>query len=228
VNRYEIERAIQRARLPAASVAILMMLLTRIDAKTGTIPYPPSLSMLARMTGLHETTVCRHLASLERQGWITRDRPPAGLAQRMHVRTGYTVHVPQAGSAGQPGQEAQGSHAGGTGQPGQEARDARAGSAVPGSQREVQSRPQRLTSDELTAIAADEISAHTARAVPDELARAAVRLVLDGRSVRDPGKYLREAIRREPGRFTPVHIPPSFRDLARLQAEAIRQSEGDK
>lgn len=227
MNRYDTERAIQRANLPAASVSILMMLLTRIDSHTGEMPYPPSLSALSRMTGLHETTVCRHLRALDAAGWVTRERPPDDLARRLHVHTSYEVHVP--GSTVQPARQHGAASAGSTVQPAQGARCSQAGRTVQGKSERGQRADQIVTSgpDELREIARAEIAQATGRPATDRLARAAVRLVLDGRNVRDPAQYLREAIRREPGRFAPVSVPPAFADLARLQAEAIARSEGD-
>jgi hypothetical protein len=112
MKRYDIERAVERARLPSASVAIMMMLLRRIDAKGGEIPpgRQPSLSMIASAAGCHRSTVMRHLRALETAGWITRIRPPLWLAQRYHVTTAYAMHIPssypQARRRGDPGHAA--------------------------------------------------------------------------------------------------------------------------
>jgi len=69
------------------------------DAATvGTAEIPerhnPSLSVLARETGLNESTVKRHLSELERLGWVHRARPSAEDARLRGERTRYRLMVP--------------------------------------------------------------------------------------------------------------------------------------
>jgi DNA-binding transcriptional ArsR family regulator len=95
-TRYDIERALEAARLPAASVSVVMWLCTRMDKGSTTIPpgQSPSLTRLARMTKLHRRTVMRHLIVLEERGWLTRKRPELHLARTLHRTTHYSVMIP--------------------------------------------------------------------------------------------------------------------------------------
>jgi DNA-binding transcriptional ArsR family regulator len=99
MRRYEIERAVLAAPLPGPSVTIMLSLCTRIFKDEGVIPpgQQPSLSRLAADTGYDRSTVMRHLAQLEREGWVIRIRPPAWLARQLHVTTSYAMQIPPEG-----------------------------------------------------------------------------------------------------------------------------------
>jgi hypothetical protein len=77
-----------------------MTLLSRADADTAIVPreFAPSLSGLARETGLARSTVAVHLAVLERAGWITRHRSRRAAQDR--IPTWYEVHLPASPGAG--------------------------------------------------------------------------------------------------------------------------------
>jgi DNA-binding transcriptional MocR family regulator len=96
MKRYEIEHAVLAAALPGPSVALMLTLCTRIYKDEGVIPQPeqPSLSRLAADTGYDRSTVMRHLAQLEQNGWLIRIRPPVWLARQLHVTTSYAMRVP--------------------------------------------------------------------------------------------------------------------------------------
>lgn len=96
-TRYDVERALERAALPATGVSILMWLCTRMDKGSTIIPpgQSPSLSRLARMTKYHRRTVMRHLIRLEEAGWLTRRRPDPHLARTLHRTTHYSVTIPE-------------------------------------------------------------------------------------------------------------------------------------
>jgi hypothetical protein len=95
-TRYDIERALEHAALPAVGTAILMWLCTRMDKGSTVIPpgQSPSLSRLARMTKYHRRTVMRHLNHLEETGWLTRKRPELHHARTLHRTTHYSVTIP--------------------------------------------------------------------------------------------------------------------------------------
>lgn len=96
MRRYDIERAVLAASLPGPSVAIMLTLCTRIYRDEGIIPpaEQPSLTRLAADTGYDRSTIIRHLALLERAGWVIRVRPPKWLAQTVHATTAYAMRVP--------------------------------------------------------------------------------------------------------------------------------------
>lgn len=222
MNRWEIERHIDRAALPAPSKGILRALCTRMHGDTGFIErrFSPSIRALARMTGLDKATVCRHLNLLEKNQWIVRHRPPVVYAQQLHITTRYEIHVPffypQAGRTLPPDLVAEDDEAG------RRARDAlvaerdEAGRAVRRKSPEDTSSTEiviRPDDDSLAEIAREELAAATGRTITMATARETVRLVLAGRAVSNPAAYLRRAIRQDARRFLPSPSgPPQFRD----------------
>ncbi|KDA44872.1 helix-turn-helix domain-containing protein [Frankia sp. BMG5.23] len=94
--RWRVERAIVASDLSATARLILLTLLVVVDFQTLTTPqeFTPSLSGLARMTGLGRSTVARELERLERAGWVIRDRPSPADARSKKHRTCYRVAVP--------------------------------------------------------------------------------------------------------------------------------------
>lgn len=233
MKRYEIERAVQRAQMPGPSVAIMHVLCTRIHAESGIIPpgAQPSLNSLAAMAGYSRSTIVRHLGKLERTGWVTRVRPPAWLARTRHATTAYAMHVPigfpQARRRGEPALGAQRAEARTAEEQELGARDAEAraaalrntevsteetkvidrGAAGAAADDDIQLRR------ELEKAAADELRQLTGKTISNKAAAAAVRLVLDGRKVRDPRAYLIKALRDDPQRYVPKSSgPPQFRD----------------
>lgn len=96
MQRYEIERAVRRARLPAPWVAVVLTLCTRIWQPEGIIrgSDQPSLNELAADTGYHRSTVKRSLNGLESAQWVIRVRPSVDDARRLHARTAYALRVP--------------------------------------------------------------------------------------------------------------------------------------
>lgn len=100
-TRWDVERALVESDLPAPARLILMMLLRRCDADTAVIPerHSPSLTDLARDTGLDRSTVRRHLDPLEVGGWVVRDRPTTAAARSAGERTQYRLVIPPRGTA---------------------------------------------------------------------------------------------------------------------------------
>jgi DNA-binding transcriptional ArsR family regulator len=91
-----------RSDLPAGCRHVCHVLCVYIDAKAGVIlpMFTPSLTQLARDTGLSRRTIMRHLAVAERKGWVIRKRPPPAKARKEHARTRYTIRIPDLGTAG--------------------------------------------------------------------------------------------------------------------------------
>lgn len=225
MRRFDIERAVLRAQLPGPSVAIMLGLCTRINARTGYIPpdAQPSLSRQAAQTGYHRSTVIRHLAALETAGWIERRRPPVELARRYHLTTFYAPQIPasypQARRRGEPPLGAERDEARRALEQELGAREAMASRAERHKTEEqtetteVIDRTAAAADDDLATAAKAELEALTGRPVGKATAAAAVRLVLEGRQVRDRRAYLIAALREDPRRYLPSTTGPrQFRD----------------
>jgi DNA-binding transcriptional ArsR family regulator len=95
-TRWEVTKAVRTSDLPAASRLVMLTLADSAETGTAEIPprFTPSLSVLADETGLDRSTVKRHLAALEKGGWIVRSRP-SPAAQRLGERTRYRLDLPR-------------------------------------------------------------------------------------------------------------------------------------
>ncbi|MFF3063018.1 helix-turn-helix domain-containing protein [Oerskovia sp. NPDC057915] len=93
--RFEWERALLKSTLPSQARLVALTLATSADPDM-TIPerFSPSLTTLAERTGLSRSSVAKYLNTLEREGWVTRDRPTVAAARTRHERTGYGMHLP--------------------------------------------------------------------------------------------------------------------------------------
>lgn len=96
-SRWDVERAALASTLPSTSRYLMLVLCTRCDGGSSTIPakYQPSLTRLVRLSGLARSTVCIHLRILERRGWLVRRRPTPREARTKHARTHYTLCIPE-------------------------------------------------------------------------------------------------------------------------------------
>lgn len=70
--RWRVTRAVRASRLPAPSKLIM---LTLADIAGDGLVAAPSLSQLARETGLSRSSITRHLSILETGKWLARMRP---------------------------------------------------------------------------------------------------------------------------------------------------------
>lgn len=88
---------------------------------------------------------------------------------------------------------------------------------VPGFTADVVNRPngsnQARASPETTDAVKAEIRETTGRLVDDAWAARVAADILGGRSVASPAAYVRQAIRKEPGRFLPARQPPPVADV---------------
>lgn len=93
--RWQITEAVRRSELPAPSRLIMFVLADMANVGTAEIPpqFSPSLTVLARETGLGRSTVAEHLSKLEEAGWLKRSQP-SKLAQGMQERTCYFLKLP--------------------------------------------------------------------------------------------------------------------------------------
>lgn len=100
--RWKVTKAVRASSLPAPARLIMMTLADIADVGTAEIPerFTPSLTVLAKETGLGRSTVASHLATLEREGWIIRTRPETSAALAHGERTKYQLLVPASADAG--------------------------------------------------------------------------------------------------------------------------------
>ncbi len=237
--------------LSGPDVAIMLVLCTRINARSGEIPrqHQPSTRRLARDCGYSRDTIRRHLAGLERAGWLAIERPSARLAASEHVTCAYTLVIPPgtdagdypqvmqswaddrsgAGPADDPGWAGGQSGAGPADDPGWAGGQSRAGPAIGHRQTD---RQMNIVIDEDPAIAArlarvaiEELGAATRRRLTEDQALEVVRLVLAGRRVTHPEAYLRSALRDDPRRYLPAaaNQPPPASELGPDRARQLRE-----
>ncbi|MFG3048106.1 hypothetical protein ACGFZR_24640 [Streptomyces sp. NPDC048241] len=96
-SRFEYERAIRSSELPSLSRLLALTVATWADVRTGRIPdaLQPSLTALEDATGMVRASVRKHLDTLEKDGWLKRDRPPVAAARSKKERTKYTIKIPR-------------------------------------------------------------------------------------------------------------------------------------
>jgi DNA-binding transcriptional ArsR family regulator len=97
-TRWDVTKAVRASDLPAPSRLVMLVLADVAEVGTAEIPerFTPSLTVLARETGLGKSTVAAHLAALETAGWVVRHRPYEAAMARGE-RTRYRLTVPGAG-----------------------------------------------------------------------------------------------------------------------------------
>lgn len=115
-TRWEITKAVRASDLPAPARLIMLVLADVAEVGTAEIPqqHTPSLKVLARETGLNESTVKRHLTALDGAGWILRLRPAPQDARLRGERTRYRLTLPGGAEKAQ-GVGAQRAHVGAEG-----------------------------------------------------------------------------------------------------------------
>lgn len=94
-TRWEVTKAVRRSELPAPARLVMLTLADVAEVGTAEIPerWTPSLTVLARETGLSKRTVQRHLDLLDEEGWIKREKP-GKKAQWYGERVRYTLLCP--------------------------------------------------------------------------------------------------------------------------------------
>ncbi len=99
---WDILRAIRGSDLPAIDRHIVMTLASLADPETGIIPdrFSPSLTELARFTGLGRSTVARRMPFIEDSGWVKKNPPPVQAAWRDKERNAYQLFIPTSPGAG--------------------------------------------------------------------------------------------------------------------------------
>lgn len=210
-TRFDIERAVLASTLPPGCRHLVHVLCIRIDAQAGVIltAYQPSLTELARDTGRNKRTIQRYLDVLERQGWITRQRPLPELARRLHARTKYGIRIPD----GYP--QARGTAPPGLGTLHRVARDTAPPGLGTGSPEARGTAPHRSSGSSGSSAAQIEviiktICEKTGQTITPEWAERIRQQVIGARdNVRHPEAYLRRAIlEAPPGTYVPHDSPP--------------------
>jgi hypothetical protein len=100
-----VERSVLASELPAAARLVALALLTYCDNGRAVVSrkHGPSLTVLARCTGLGITTIKRELNRLESGGWVKRERPEPAAARARLARTAYTLCPVVSGATLDPG-----------------------------------------------------------------------------------------------------------------------------
>jgi len=97
-TRWEITKAVRASGLASPARLLMFVLADVAEVGTAEIPekYTPSVTVLARETGLSKRTVQTHLMALEREGWIGRTRQtPEAMWRGDRVR--YRLAIPAPG-----------------------------------------------------------------------------------------------------------------------------------
>jgi hypothetical protein len=199
--------------MPAGWRHLCHVLCTYVDLDAGVIlpRFQPSLTQLARDSGLHRRTIMRHLNHLEAHGWVTRKRPNPDDARKKQARTQYAIFIgrnPQPRDIPPSDLE--------TGDPG--ARDGvpsdlGTGSPVSGGGEPHQSSTSsRSSRDEEIDVVIDAIRARAGVTVTRQWAGRVAEQILGARDrVRDPAAVLRAQIGRAPrDTYAPTPAPPRF------------------
>jgi hypothetical protein len=94
-SRFDVERGVVASQLPKLARLLMFVLLTHADNDTAEIRErsSPSLTDLARETGMNRSTVVRTLRRLDVAGWVVRTAPPIAES-RKGARTRYRMAIP--------------------------------------------------------------------------------------------------------------------------------------
>lgn len=225
MSKWDVARALKQSDLPAPARLVLWDLLDSADADTAVIPeeFTPSLTDLARTTGLGRSTVKRELNRLERGGWVRRARPDPVKARTEFARTGYRLAVPP-GSTVDPGPEPRPTVDPDLG-PERDGPGSTVGHIPTPHHLDLDQSTdddQKFFTDEAIATAIDAVRDRTGTTITKEWAASRVIPCIvnttDGtpRDIGDLVAYLRKAIQDEPdprGRFLPsLHATPQARE----------------
>jgi MarR family len=194
MTRWDVERAVMASELPPSARLAMFVLLAKTDSKTAVIPaeHTPSLTVLAGATGLDRSTIARTLRQLERDDWVSRQRPPVEQSRR-GARTRYRLTVPS-GMTPLPS---------GTTQLGVVAPDRKPSRTV---------QPRIRPSPILTAIG-DELHRATGKTYDVDWCAKVEKTIFNGQAVGNREAYARKCIRTNPERYIPTNQPPPIREV---------------
>lgn len=94
-SRFDIERAVLASDLPKLERLLMFVLLAHADNESAAIKprFSPSLTDLAKESGMGRNTVQAILRKLDTKGWVSRQRPPAEKS-RKGAQTRYWLAIP--------------------------------------------------------------------------------------------------------------------------------------
>lgn len=200
---------------------ILLVLCTRMQqGSTLILPgHSPSLTTLAAGTGWDRRTIMRHLAELERLGWLIRQRPDPHLARTQHLRTNYSVVPPGLGAVS-TGARGTGSRGLGTVSTG--ARDTRSPDLGAGDSGARGSAPHSQTpsahadqsEEALAELVIEQLHERTGVTVTAEWAAGTVAMLLARPGIKNPRAYILRTIAADPSpqKWLPTPQPPDYRE----------------
>ena len=202
--------------LPPSCRHLMHVLCIRIDAKASVIlsRHQPSLTDLARDTGRNRRTIIRHLAVLDRRGWIIRARPKIADARTKHARTHYTLLIPARDTTSPRGLitasselAAVGPLPGGSKPSGLVTQEPEARGTTP----RRSSGSSQSSGPEIEAVI-EAIREKAGITVSAEWAARVAEQVLGARdNIRDPARYARRVIlAAPPSTYVPTPTPPKF------------------
>lgn len=222
-NRYDVERAVEQSDLAPIGRHIILLLCSRMTQGSTLIPreYSPSLTRLARGTGWDRRTIMRHLTLLEEAGWLLRHRPDPHAARTLHVRTAYTVLLPdlgtgapQAGDSPSRGLGAVPAQAGGARSRGLGAAGPGARGTLPHSQTFPDQRTDQSEEGDLADLVIKQIADRTGTAVTRSWAEGTRDLLLSRPGIKNQRAYIIRTITTDPHpeKWLPTPAPPSLRE----------------
>lgn len=239
MDRFELERAMETARLKSPAKALFYSLCRRIH-KTGVIlpHHRPSVTELSRAAGLCRTATRNNLYRLEKLGWITSFPPDPADARRTWARTEYILHAPGspehlAARAQQPAEQRREARRARAAKAQAQAR-ARKTAAQPADTAGSATPPAGPVSPGRLGGAVLEEAAALGRPVTPAQAGEIARQILAGKNVRRGSEesYVRTSVRKSAAKYlpTPAGPPPPPRvaqpappDLAHAGATQARE-----
>lgn len=227
-TRFDVERAVRSSDLPTLERLLLFVLLQHADNDSSVIHprFTPSLTALASETGMDRTTVARNLRRLETKGWLTRQAPPVEQS-RKGVRTRYQLAVPVVAPRHQV--VAPRHQASGTTPPGVVAQDHMPSGPTPpmfskslddthsttrdarGSGGSRNGKPGPAWLDGAVEFVTERLTAVTGRSYDRRDITESVTSFLRGKTVSNPGGYVRKSADKNPLQFEPTPGPSRFR-----------------
>ncbi|GIG57103.1 hypothetical protein Lfu02_14750 [Longispora fulva] len=97
MTHQRLKAALRGSELPAVARHLMLTLLTYCEDDTLVLAAAdsPSVTELAEDTGLNRSTVRRHLAALDDDGWLTRQHPDRRAARARGLVIAYVLQVPE-------------------------------------------------------------------------------------------------------------------------------------
>jgi DNA-binding transcriptional MocR family regulator len=215
-TKWEVQAAVLNSELSSTGRLLMHTLLTRANAETAVIAaeHSPSLSELARESGMDKRTVTRTMPTLEVEGWVRRKVPTLkesrkGARTRYALLVGLGAHNPHPG-AGDP-------QAGGTEPPGVGAHNPQPRGTQPlnrdpsPSSPSIHPRAERQQAEIDLVITV--LKERTGRDITPEHAHLVIGQIADNRqNIRNRLGWIKSILLKDdsPERFLPTPAPPAY------------------